>query len=196
MDRPLHLFAGWQQWRRKATGAQKLYGAIMAQTRLPVFYQAFGVPDTLDGRFVVLSLHLFAVLHRLRREGASQAVDLSQELIDIFTKDMETVLRETGIGDLSVPKKMWALAAKSANLLVSYEQSFTAGDTAFVAVLAGVLPLDGEAAEDAGKNLASYVKYVMEQLDAQRVPILSAGKVEFPNISEESVKLLRDRYDD
>jgi cytochrome b pre-mRNA-processing protein 3 len=196
MDSPLSLFAGWHKWRRKTTGAQKLYGAIMAQTRLPVFYQAFGVPDTLDGRFVVLSLHLFAVLHRLRRDGTSQAVDLSQELIDIFTKDMETVLRETGVGDLSIPKKMRGLAAKSSNLLESYETSFVAGYQAFVAAIAGVLPLDDQAAEDAGKSLASYVKYVMEQLDAQRVSMMSAGKVEFPIITAESVELLRDRYGD
>jgi cytochrome b pre-mRNA-processing protein 3 len=196
MDRPLTLFAGWHKWCRKTTGAQKLYGAIVAQTRLPVFYQAFGVPDTVAGRFVVLSLHLFAVLHRLRQDADRQAVDLSQELIDIFTKDMETVLRESGVGDLAIPKKMRGLAAKSASLLESYAQSFAAGDKHFIAAIAGALPLDDEAAEDAGKSLASYIKYALEQLEAQRVSTMTAGKVEFPNISAESVELLRKRYDD
>ena len=84
--------------------AAKLYGAIVAQARLPVFYQELGVPDRLEGRFLVLSLHLFAVLHRLKAEGGD-ALDLAQELTDRFSADMETVLREISIGDLSIPKK-------------------------------------------------------------------------------------------
>ena len=92
-------------WRRKEKTAEKLYGAIVAQARLPVFYQEFGVPDTLEGRFAVLSLNLFAVLHRLKGEGA-QGRALSQELADRFKDDMETVLRELGVSDLRIPKKM------------------------------------------------------------------------------------------
>ena len=68
-------------WRPKEKNTEKLYGAIVAQARLPVFYQEFGVPDTLEGRFVVLSLNLFAVLHRLKGEDA-QGKALSQDLAD------------------------------------------------------------------------------------------------------------------
>jgi len=105
-------------WREKDLGAEKLYGAIVAQARLPVFYQGFGVPDTLEGRFVVLSLNLFAVLLRLKADAETR--DLAQELMDQFTADMETVLRELGIGDLSIPKKMRGLAASCAALLQGY----------------------------------------------------------------------------
>jgi cytochrome b pre-mRNA-processing protein 3 len=91
-------------WREKDLKAQKLYGAIVAQARLPVFYQGFGVPDTLEGRFVVLSFNLFAVLHRLKAGGA-ETRDLAQELMDEFTTDMETVLRELGVGDLAYRRK-------------------------------------------------------------------------------------------
>jgi cytochrome b pre-mRNA-processing protein 3 len=101
MVRPLNPLAPLFSWRRKDASAQKLYGAIVAQARLPVFYQSFGVPDTLQGRFVLLSLNLFAVLHRLKAEGA-KAQDLAQELMDQFSADMETVLREIGVGDLSI----------------------------------------------------------------------------------------------
>ncbi len=55
--------------RSKTSKSQKLYGAIVAQARLPDFYRDLGVPDSLDGRFAVLSLHLFIVLHRLKQEG-------------------------------------------------------------------------------------------------------------------------------
>ena len=123
MGRPLNPLNPLSHWRRKDTSAAKLYGAIVAQARLPVFYQEFGVPDTLEGRFLVLSLHLFAVLHRLKAEGTVAhdwgAGNLAQELIDRFSEDMETVLRELGVSDLSIPKKVRGLAASSARLVAS-----------------------------------------------------------------------------
>ena len=99
------------RWRSEASTNQKLYGAIVAQARLPVFYRSFGVPDTLQGRFALLALHLFAVLYRLKSEGGEGRA-LSQELIDQFSKDMETVLRELGVGDVRVPKAMRRLVRR------------------------------------------------------------------------------------
>jgi hypothetical protein len=97
------------RWRSEASTSEKLYGAIVAQARLPVFYRSFGVPDTLQG-FALLALHLFAVLHRLK---ASEGRALAQELVDRFSQDMETVLQELGVSDLRVPKSMRGLAAAS-----------------------------------------------------------------------------------
>ncbi|MGB6969966.1 MAG: ubiquinol-cytochrome C chaperone family protein, partial [Methyloceanibacter sp.] len=82
----------------------------MAQTRLPVFYRDLGVPDILEGRFGLLSLHLFILLHRLKGEGAD-GLALAQDLMDRFSQDMETVLRELGVSDVRVPKRMRNLAA-------------------------------------------------------------------------------------
>ncbi len=130
-------------WRSKEKNAEKLYGAIVAQARLPVFYQEFGVPDTLEGRFVALSLHLFAVLHRLKGEGAAGKA-LSQDLADRFKDDMETVLRELGVSDLRIPKKMRGLARSSAALLRAYEEAFGGSDRALIEAVAKALPLDGE----------------------------------------------------
>jgi len=172
-------------WRRNGATAEKLYGAIVAQARLPLFYQAFGLPDTLEGRFSVLSLHLFAVLHRLG-QGNDEALYLSQKLIDTFTADMETVLREIGVGDLSIPKKMRGLAASSAALLQSYAAAFAEGDEALAATIAETLPLDGDAAVAAAQSLAPYLKEVVRKFEAQQISRLVAGKVNFPQISETS----------
>jgi cytochrome b pre-mRNA-processing protein 3 len=120
---PLHPL---KTWRRNAANAAKLYGAIVAQARLPVFYQDLAVPDTLEGRFLVLSLHLFAVLHRLKAEGGA-AVGLAQDLTDRFSEDMETVLREIGVGDLAIPKKVRGLASASAGLLQAYGEALGGG---------------------------------------------------------------------
>jgi cytochrome b pre-mRNA-processing protein 3 len=181
MVRPLNPPDPLFSWRRKDTSAQKLYGAIVAQARLPVFYQSFGVPDTLQGRFVLLSLNLFAVLHRLKAGGA-EAHDLAQQLVDQFSADMETVLREVGVGDLSIPKRMRGLAASSAALLQSYEEGFAAGEGAVAGAIAEALPLEGTLAEAAGGRLAHYLEGVVQHLEKEPLSALSAGEVRFPEM--------------
>jgi cytochrome b pre-mRNA-processing protein 3 len=96
----------------------------VAQARLPIFYRSFGVPDTFQGSFAVLSLHLFAVLHRLKEEGPLGRA-LAQELIDRFSQDMEPVLRGLGVSDLRIPKSMRRLAGSSQGSLQDYEAAFT-----------------------------------------------------------------------
>ena len=191
-------------WRRDDTSAAKLYGAIVAQARLPVFYQGFGVPDTLEGRFLVLSLHLFATLHRLKAEGpksegpksegpksegaksegakseGAKALELAQDLIDRFGADMETVLREIGVGDLSIPKKVRGLAASGASLLQAYEEALAEGNEALAAAITEALPPGQEPSGAVGRRLAHYLKGVVGLLQAQDFAALSAGEMRFP----------------
>ena len=85
---------------------EAIYGMIVTQAREPLFYRDLGVPDTVNGRFDLVVLHLWMVLHRLKSmEGAA---DLSQALFDHFCDDMDANLREMGVGDLTVPKRMRA----------------------------------------------------------------------------------------
>jgi cytochrome b pre-mRNA-processing protein 3 len=165
--------------RRDETSAAKLYGSIVAQTRLPVFYQSVGVPDTLQGRFVVLSLQLFAVLQRLKAEGRA-ADGLAQDLIDLFGADMETVLREIGVGDLSIPKKVRALAASSGALLQAYAEALADGEGATAAVIAEALPLEEGASGAVTGRLAHYLRETLSLLDTQDFAALCAGEVRFP----------------
>jgi cytochrome b pre-mRNA-processing protein 3 len=171
------------RWRSEASTTEKLYGAIVAQARLPVFYQSFGVPDTLQGRFILLSLNLFAVLRRLKAEG-TEAHDLAQKLVDQFSADMETVLREMGVGDLSIPKKVRGLAASSAALLQSYEEGFAAGEGVVAGIIAEALPLEGTLAEAAGGRLAHYLEGVVQHLEKEPLSALSAGEVRFPEMGK------------
>lgn len=77
-----------------------LFEAALAQSRNPVLYRDFGVPDTFDGRFDSLLLHLWPVFRAL--QGRDR---LSQDLYDLTFKRMELALRETGTGDLGVGKQ-------------------------------------------------------------------------------------------
>lgn len=167
--------------RRKRKASHELYGAIVAQARLPGFYQDYGAPDTLEGRFVVLSLNLFAVLHRLKAEGG-EALLLSQELADRFKDDMETVLRELGMSDLRVPKAMQALAASSAALFKAYERAFAGGQAQLARAIADALPLEGETAAAAGLRLAYYVRECIGNLEAQPYAAILGGTLDFPPI--------------
>jgi cytochrome b pre-mRNA-processing protein 3 len=183
-------------WRRQETSAAKLYGAIVAQTRLPLFYREFGVPDTLEGRFVLLSLHLFAVLHRLKTEGTVArdvvADNLVQELIDRFSEDMETVLRELGVSDFKIPKKVRGLATASSAWLQAYEEAFAAGDGALATTIAAALPLEGEPAKAAGGRLAHYLKGVVRHMEAEAFAALKTGEVRFAEVSAISGQELGD----
>lgn len=87
------------------TVIRALYGEIVAQARHTAFYEGFGVPDTLDGRFNMIVLHNFLLFRRLKDAGeATRAV--SQDIFDMFRLDMDRSLRELGVGDTTVPKRM------------------------------------------------------------------------------------------
>ena len=82
-----------------------LYGAIVAQSRCAAFYTGYGVADTMDGRFDLIVLHIVVLLARLDRAGPS-ARGVGQSLFDLFCRDLDANLREMGVGDLAVPKRM------------------------------------------------------------------------------------------
>ena len=180
----LKPFANLLPWCRGTHHRADLYDAIMAQARLPIYYQRLGVPDTLEGRFAVLTLHLFAVLRRLKGAGP-EAAATAQTLSDRFVSDMDTVLREVGVGDLSVPKKVRNLVATGANRIESYDRSVSAGGDEFEAAIAEGLPLDDEAARAVGARFTPYINALLQDLDAQPIEELCAGRLHFPDIPEE-----------
>jgi cytochrome b pre-mRNA-processing protein 3 len=128
---------------------------------------------------VVLSLHLFAVLHRLKEGGAS-AVPIAQDLANHFTADMETVLRELGVGDLAIPKKVRGLAASGAALLQDYEEALTKGTEALATSIAYALPFDETSAKLASTRMTSYLMRIIRHLEAQPLADLCAGRLELP----------------
>src|SRR5437899_2959700 len=85
---------------------EAIYGMIVTQAREPLFYRDLGVPDTVNGRFDLLLMHLWLVLRRLKSAEAGK--ELSQALFDHFCNDMDDNLRELGVSDLKVPKRMQA----------------------------------------------------------------------------------------
>jgi cytochrome b pre-mRNA-processing protein 3 len=91
-------------------GARKLHAALATQARHVAFYAAHGVPDTLDGRFDCLALHAFLILDRLKAEEGKDAASLAQHLVDAFVEDMDRSVRELGVGDMGVARRVKQMA--------------------------------------------------------------------------------------
>ena len=104
---------------------EAIYGMIVTQAREPLFYRDLGVPDTVDGRFDLLVLHLWMVLRRLRAvEGGAV---ICQALFDRFCEDMDANLREMGVGDLTVPKRMQAFGEAFYGRTAAYDLALADG---------------------------------------------------------------------
>lgn len=104
-----------------------LYTAVVAAARSPALYLECGVPDTVEGRFESLSLHVALVLRRLR-DLPAPAEDVAQDFVDRFFADLDAGLREIGIGDVSVPKKMKRLGQAFYSRLAGYDAAFDAAE--------------------------------------------------------------------
>ena len=105
------------------TAGRALYAAVVDQSRTPALYEAYGVPDTVEGRFETYTLHVFLLLDRLKRQGP-QAGDTAQALFDTYVSSLDDALREMGVGDLSVGKKMRKLGEAFYGRVKSYETAF------------------------------------------------------------------------
>ena len=160
-----------------------LYGAIVAQARSVAFYADYRVPDTVEGRFDLIVLHLVLLLNRLgRRAEASRGLgqELGQELFDAFCRDLDANLREMGVGDLAVPKRMQAFAEAFYGRQAAYLAALDAADQrAFEKALARNIFAAGN---DAGAaRLARYARAAVTRLDAQDDGTLIRGEVVFPD---------------
>lgn len=163
--------------------AEILYPLIVAKARQPVFYQALGVPDTMTGRFDMIVLHVVLVVNRLKSEGKS-AARLSQALFDQFFLDMDYSLRESGVGDLSVPRHMKRMMQGFNGRRMAYEDAMASEDDL---VLAEVLRrnLYGDIANtnnDMVNNIVAYVKTCRNGLKRHNISDFMAGRLAFAEV--------------
>ena len=120
-------FAPWFRPSAIDADAHRLYGRLVEQARAPAFYGVCGVPDSLDGRYEMVALHVFLALRRLKREGAATGAR-AQALFDAMFADMDRSLREIGVGDLSVGKRVKEMARGLYGRVVAYEAGLDGPD--------------------------------------------------------------------
>ena len=154
-----------------------IYGMIVAQAREPLFYQDLGVPDTVNGRFDLLVLHLWMLLRRLT--STPDGMSVRQALFDHFCNDMDANLRELGVGDLTVPKRMQAFGEAFYGRSAAYDLALAEGAEPLAQALYKNI-LNGHAIEKA-QGLAEYVEQSIRVLEGLDEAALRAGSWQFPS---------------
>ena len=169
--------------------AVRAYTGLVEQARLPVLYEAppegFGVPDTVEGRFDLVTLHVFLLLRRLKdapekAAGAQDTDAFGRHVFDVMFRDMDDSLREMGVGDMKVGKKVRGLAEEFYGRVGAYDGAM--GDEA---ALAPALARNVYAAPDApsapaARDLARYVHEVAGALDRTPITDITAGRLALP----------------
>jgi cytochrome b pre-mRNA-processing protein 3 len=105
----------------------ELYGSAVAAARDPFLYTGLNVPDTLDGRFDMIGLYTFLLIQRLKREPAPGSA-LAQSVFDAMFSDMDINLREMGVGDLSVGRKVRVMWEAFHGRAAAYAAAMNAND--------------------------------------------------------------------
>ncbi len=168
---------------RSDDGPYALYAEIVAQARQPEFYQTMGAADTVEGRFEMIVLHAVLVMRRLRREGA-QGRAVAQSLFDLFFADMDRSLREMGVGDLSVPRRIRSMVEAFYGRASVYDAALdAAGAEGLRAALERNL-LQGEGGEAALDAMAAYVVACEEALTEVPADAIIAGRIAWPKSPE------------
>lgn len=160
--------------------AHALYTATIHAARRPAIYTEMGVPDTPEGRFEILALMAFLVLRRLKTE--EQARGVSQAYFDIMFEDIDSNLRELGVGDISVGKKVKKLAQSFYGRIKAYEEALAGDDAQLEAALRkhpyrNMEPMDAHVS-----RLAGHVRREDAYLAQQPVQTLLVGEIAFAPI--------------
>lgn len=162
--------------RPAQAAGRALYARTVDQARTPVLYADLGCPDTVEGRFELYSLHVYLVLERLKGQGEA-AAETAQALFDTYITNLDHALREMGVGDMSVGKKMRKLGEAFYGRVAALEDALsTLPDTADLEAFLTRTVYDGADAPKA-PQLAAYVLQQRGALHGQPVERLCAGEI-------------------
>lgn len=162
--------------------SHRLYIALVNQARQPNFYARLEVPDTLDGRFDMILLHLYMVTSRLKADETSECHVMAQQLADIFFNDMDRSLREIGVGDMSVGKKVKKMADAYHGRLTVYAEVLESPQKLTDALRRNVYGT-AEPQQGSVEALAAYVSLARQSLAQQPAASLMDANLHWPEIA-------------
>ncbi len=158
-----------------------LYGAAVAAARAPSLYAGIGVPDTAAGRFEMVCLHAGLLIRRIRSEATERTDRLAQAVFDAMFADMDVNLREMGISDLAVGKRVKMLWEGFHGRATIYDAAVDAGDeAALAAALARNAWPKAEPPTGAPEALARHAMAAAAHLATQPIDGLARGEARFP----------------
>lgn len=174
------MFAFFRRQRRRRDLGRRLYAAVREQARHPALYGADGAPDTVRGRFELICLHGALLVRRLNTEGEAGR-DAAQLLFDALFRDLDEALREIGVGDAGVGKRVRRMAEAFYGRLRAYGAALDAGDRALLSGAIARNVLDAASSGPVSDRLADYAlaaETALKQAPAEQV--LQAGPELFP----------------
>ena len=169
--------------RKKDTRAWSLYAAAVAGARQPALYLDFGLPDTPEGRFEAILLHVYLILRRFRHEDEAIR-HLSQDLFDVMFEDMDESLREMGIGDFGISHRVKKMGKAFYGHVQAYDEALEAtDDTPLEGALRRNLYRTGQPEAEQLGRMAAYVRRAVLDLDNTPTETLADGQVSFPRVA-------------
>ncbi len=167
--------------RRTLQAGRALYQGCVVQAREPALYLSLSAPDTVEGRFELYTLHVVLLLHRLKRNGRP-AADTAQALFDDYLQGLDDALREMGVGDLGVGKRMRRLGEAFYGRAKSYDEALEAlPDTTLLnAVIARTVLAGGESGPG---PLVDYAVRAAGRLAEQPLEALLEGRAQWPQVA-------------
>jgi cytochrome b pre-mRNA-processing protein 3 len=175
------ILATWRAKRANRSLIEQLHGEIVAAARRPALYLDFKAPDTFDGRFEMIALHAGLVMRRLSAASGLGA-EIAQELADCVFRHFDDALREIGVGDTAVAKRMKRMAEAFYGRMKAYAEGLAepASDRLERALARNIYGVEDVAAAPAAPTLARYAREIAGALDRQSVEEFAAGRVAFP----------------
>ena len=161
--------------------ARSLYGSSVTAARAAIFYAEWGVPDTLQGRFEMLALHVALILGRLSRAG-EPGRRLRLAFTEAFVVDMDDSMRELTFGDLAVPREIKRATAALFDRHAAYLAALAGTpDMSLSDALASQLAYLECGGGLKSCRLSDYVERCAQALDAQPAAQILAGRIEWPD---------------
>ncbi len=169
---------------REVISAEDLYAATITAARDPHFFVAWHVPDTPEGRFEMLALSAFLVLKRLKSDPVNSEV--AQAYYDVMFGDLDANLRELGVGEMTVGKKIKKLAEGFYGRIRAYENGLNAeDDTLLIEALARYVYRDQDPAHTTLAAMGGYIRRQDAHLGAQPDDKLRDGAIEFCSVLDD-----------
>ena len=178
----MYFFPILPKSRAAHKSARALYASIEQRSREPVFYADYAVPDTLDGRFDMIALHVGLLIDHVRTLGPD-GQRIAQAIFDEMVLRMEQSCRQLGIGDLGVPRQIKKMMQALQGRAVAYAESIKANT--LDAALQRNLYATVDAPSGAVLNgMADYIKSYKHQIDQTSIDVIKAGQFNFPPLPQ------------
>jgi len=175
------ILARWRARRANRILIDQIHGEIVAAARAPALFQQFAVPDDLDGRFEMITLHAGLVMRRLRQLGANGEA-IAQDVFDRVFEQVDDALREMSISDVGVAKRIKAMAEAFYGRNKVYDEALAARDSdRLAAALARNVYRDKQSLTAQSRALACRVVALAAALEHVPIQAFAQGRFKYPN---------------